>query len=109
MSLEQFIQSKTDKSENKKDELVKKYKERAEENASSTKVEDIGINLEDEALEIRKKPLYKGRLAYVQDILFDACPELNAELIAERLDVSLPTARLLLLDCQKKREKREIG
>jgi hypothetical protein len=55
-----------------------------------------------EVLQIRKNPLYKGRVSYVKDILLDYCPDLNPELLSEKLDVNLKTAVLILQDCQRK-------
>lgn len=57
-----------------------------------------------EVLQIRKNPLYKGRVSYVKDILLDYCPDLDPELLSEKLDVNLKTAVLILQDCQRKEE-----
>lgn len=60
-----------------------------------------------EVTQIKKNPLYKGRVSYVKDILLDYCPELDPELLSEKLDVNLKTAVLILQDCQRKEEPKE--
>jgi hypothetical protein len=61
----------------------------------------------DEVKQIKKNPLYKGRVSYVKDILLDYCPDLDPELLSEKLDVNLKTAVLILQDCQRKEEPAE--
>ena len=51
---------------------------------------------------IRNTALYKGRLDYIQEILLKDCSDIEAEVLAERLDVPLKVAKLLLEDCKKK-------
>ena len=55
-----------------------------------------------ESKQIRSNYLYKGQLDYVKEIILEDCPEINAEDLAEKLDVSIKTASLLLLDCKNK-------
>jgi len=50
---------------------------------------------------IRKNPLYRGQLAYLRDILMAEHPNLDADIVSERLDVTPTVARLLIDDCQK--------
>ncbi len=51
-------------------------------------------------ISIRKKPLYKGQLSYIKDILLADNPEISADIVSERLDVPTETAKLLLNDCK---------
>ncbi len=57
--------------------------------------------------DIRKNPLYRGQLAYLRDILMAEHPNLDADIVSERLDVSPTVARLLIDDCQKSCEDTE--
>jgi hypothetical protein len=56
---------------------------------------------------IRKNPLYKGQLAYLRDILMAEHPNLDEEIVSERLDVTPTVAKLLIDDCQKSNEDNE--
>ena len=56
---------------------------------------------------VRKNPLYKGQLAYLRDILMAEHPNLDEEIVSERLDVSPTVAKLLIDDCQKSCEESE--
>lgn len=56
---------------------------------------------------IRKNPLYKGQLAYLRDILMAEHPNLDEEIVSERLDVTPTIAKLLIDDCQKSNEDTE--
>jgi len=67
---------------------------------------DSKISPED-ILQIKRNPLYKGRVSYVKDILLDYCPDLDPELLSEKLDVNLKTAVLILRDCQRKEESQK--
>ncbi|NHJ32816.1 MAG: hypothetical protein FK732_08130 [Asgard group archaeon] len=56
---------------------------------------------------IRNNPLYRGQLAYLRDILMVEHPNLDEEIVSERLDVSPTVAKLLIDDCQKSCEDTE--
>ena len=58
-------------------------------------------------IEIRNNPLYRGQLAYLRDILMAEHPNLDEEMVSERLDVSTTVAKLLIDDCQKSCEDTE--
>ena len=49
-------------------------------------------------IEIRNRPLYRRQLTYIKDILSGEFPNINEEIISERLDVSIEIAKLLLQD-----------
>lgn len=50
---------------------------------------------------IKSNPLYRGQLAYLRDILMAEHPNLDEEIVSERLDVAPNVAKLLIDDCQK--------
>lgn len=54
-----------------------------------------------ETKKIRSNYLYKGQLDYVKEIVLTDCPDINATDLAEKLDITLEIANLLLLDCKK--------
>lgn len=56
---------------------------------------------------IRKNPLYKGQLSYVKDVLLVDNPDITADAISERLDISTETAKLLLNDCEVYSQNKE--
>ena len=62
--------------------------------------DDASRNTGDSA-KIKSNPLYRGQLAYLRDILMAENPNLDEEIVSERLDVSTNIARLLIDDCQK--------
>ena len=73
-----------------------------EEYQSLTQKQEIAVPTNTECKKIRSNYLYKGQLDYVKEIIIEDCPEINAEDLAEKLDVSIKTASVLLLDCKKK-------
>ncbi|MHA1123845.1 MAG: hypothetical protein ACTSPC_13705 [Candidatus Heimdallarchaeota archaeon] len=54
-----------------------------------------------ESTNIRSNTLYRGQLAYLRDILMAEHPNLDEEIVSERLDVSTNIAKLLIDECQK--------
>ncbi len=81
-------------------------KETADKQNKTISRDDSKISPED-VLQIKKNPLYKGRVSYVKDILLDYCPDLDPELLSEKLDVNLKTAVLILRDGQGKEESQK--
>jgi hypothetical protein len=57
--------------------------------------------------EIRKSPIYKGRLSYIKEILLDTIPNIDDEILSERLDIPREVAQLLLFDCNNSCEDEE--
>jgi len=57
-----------------------------------------------DSIHIRRNPLYRGQLSYLRDILMAEYPNLDVEIVSERLDVSPNVAKLLIDDCQKSSE-----
>ena len=55
-----------------------------------------------EKQKIRNTPLYKGQLSYLKEIILSDCPDINPDLLAEKLDISYSIAQILLNDCQQK-------
>ncbi len=51
---------------------------------------------------VRNNPLYKGQLSYLKEIILSDCPDIDANLLSEKLDVTYMTAQVLLSDCHKK-------
>jgi len=68
---------------------------------STTKHKNTTIS-NSEQQKIRNSPLYKGQLSYLKEIILDDCPDINADLLAEKLDINHSTAQILLSDCHKK-------
>lgn len=54
---------------------------------------------------IRNNPLYKGQLSYVKEIILSDTPDIDADLLSEKLDVSFMIAQTLLNDSHEKELK----
>ena len=102
MNLEDFFSNTTTKQ--KKVEKKQQQQKKEPNGTIPKKTEPNGGTIANSPEEIRATLLYKGRLAYIQEILLAECPDIECEALAERLDISKETASLLLEDCRKKRE-----
>ena len=85
-------------------------KQLVEETMTLEQFETLSIKHKDTTLtntekqKIRNTPLYKGQLSYLKEIILADCPDINPDLLAEKLDVSYPVAQILLGDCHQKEE-----
>ncbi|NHJ48728.1 MAG: hypothetical protein FK733_13165 [Asgard group archaeon] len=69
---------------------------------------NITMNLsQKDCSDIRNNPLYKGQLSYIKEILLASMPNLDEDILAERLDISREAAHLLLYDCHNSFEDEE--
>ena len=72
---------------------------------STTKQKNTSI-INNEGNIIRKNPRYKGQLSYLREIILSDCPDIDANLLSEKLDVTFLTAQILLSDCYEKEIKK---
>ena len=70
---------------------------------TTTKQKNTTINNERNL--IRNNPLYKGQLSYLKEIILSDTPDIDADSLSEKLDVSFMTAQILLRDCHKEELK----
>ncbi|MBD3192230.1 MAG: hypothetical protein GF308_16435 [Candidatus Heimdallarchaeota archaeon] len=102
MSLEDFLNI----SPSKKEEAVSKITEEPKDSMPKP----ICLRNDQEGLrgcspeELRKDPLYKGRLAYLEEVIVEDCPEISNSLLAEKLDIPVEVANLLLNDYKEKKD-----
>ncbi len=72
---------------------------------STTKQKNTSI-INNEGNIIRKNPRYQGQLSYLREIILFDCPDIDANLLSEKLDVTFLTAQILLSDCYEKEIKK---
>ncbi len=72
---------------------------------STTKQKNTSI-INNEGNIIRKNPRYQGQLSYLREIILSDCPDIDANLLSEKLDVTFLTAQILLSDCYEKEIKK---
>lgn len=104
MSLEDFLDISSTKKKTAPREATEKQEEPQFKPSSLRREgEEVKKYSSKEEEELRKDPLYKGRLTYLEEVILKEQATISSNLLAEKLDIPLKLAKVLLTDYKEKK------